>query len=109
MPIDNSKAVGCTSIEVVATTGAGTRLDVEGYFPDAIEVTGISGDTIQMMGSILRGSAGVALGAAITANGIYPLVIPPWTTDMPLTEVWSNKTVDGAGTPVITLHYTRRF
>lgn len=110
MAIDNAQPVGCTTIDVAATATVGDRLDVEGYYADGIEVTGIAGGCeLQPHGCIERGSDGVTLGSVISADGIYPLVTPPWTLDMPLSEVWIDRTVAGSGQPVVTLHYTRRF
>lgn len=110
MSLQNNQPVGCTALNVVATTGEGTREDVEGYYVDAVEVTGIAGgDEIQLKGCIERGAAGVNIGPPINANGIYAAVNAPWVTDMPLTQLWTNKTVDGSGTPVVTAHLTRRY
>lgn len=110
MPIDINKPAGTAALNVVTTTGAGTRTDVVGVYVDGVQVSGIAGgDEVQLMGSIEVGSAGFALGSPITANGVYAAVTSPWTTTMPLAEIWTNKTVDGSGTPVVTIHYTRRY
>ncbi len=112
MAIDIAQPVGCVLVDVVlADTGPGERLDVEGVYCDGIQVSGIAGGTeLQPMGNIERDSDGEAIGPPITADGIYALANTPWVLDMPLTELWMDRTVEGDGEAVlVTLHYTRRF